>query len=861
MGSKQNELQGGHHMIRTVLVFCATCFWLQTSTASLNETSLTNSFPSIARADRAESILAEMTLSEKISVLSGDGAFSTPGIQRLGVPSLKMMDGPLGVRFGGYTAFPAGVAMASSFDPDLIEQVGAAIARDAKADGRNMLLGPCVEIARMPLSGRIFEAFGEDPYLSAQLTKSYVSGVQSENVIATTKHFAVNDQELMRMSVDSKVGERALREIHLLPFEAAVDAGTGSIMSAYNQLNGHYASENPWLLNKVLKQDWGFQGFVVSDWGATKSTLPSALAGLDIEMPWGTYFGTPLQQAVLSGLISEQVVNEKVLRILHTMEQVGLLDSNKSTLAQHNPEQKVQQDLALKAAQDGLVLLQNKDNLLPLRPNLQKLAFIGSAAMVARTGGGGSSFVHTDRKVSPMAGWQQRQSEIGGHLQATWTAGEVFAPDLTTVPESYLSHRSGSGSAAGLMAEYYENTDLSGKPAAVTIEKQISFSWDWGRPAGVSTNSYSARFSGSLTVPRSGNYELVFSYDDGLRVWVDDQLVHDDWKSHDGIQAVQFARIPLTLKSSVAHHLKIEYLQIDTLATLQMALREPDNKGILEDPLAVAVQLAKTSEVAVVFVGLGPKIESEGFDRASLSLPFGEDELITKVAAANPNTVVVVFSGTPILMPWKDKVKSILMAWYPGQEAGLAVSDALLGKVNPSGKLPMTFPESWAQNPTASTYPGDGITADYAEGLYVGYRYYEKKNLQPLFPFGFGLSYTQFQLSELKVKVLQSQSIDPLMEVTVMVKNAGLRAGAEVAQVYIAPENSKVDRPVQELKAFAKVALNPGESKAVTFRLSQRSFAYWNEALSQWTADPGSYEIRVGTSSQDLPLKETVTLQ
>ena len=818
----------------------------------------------VLKPTKAETILSKMTLDEKIYLLSGDGAFGTRPLPQLGIPALSMTDGPLGVRFGDYTAFPAGVGLGSTFNRQLVNEVSSAIAKDAIHLNRNMLLGPCVNVAHSPLGGRVFESFGEDPFLISELTRSYVRGVQSKGVIATTKHFAANDQEFRRMSSNSVIDERTLREVHLLPFEAAVEEGTGSIMSAYNKLNGAYASENEWLLNNILKKEWGFKGFVVSDWGATMSTVPSANAGLDIEMPWGTYFGAPLKDAVLAGLVPMSSIDEKALRILSTMEQFNLLGSAQ-VMKQQNYKAGVYQaqpDVALKAAHETFVLLKNDSQLLPLsEEKALKVAFIGSGANLVRSGGG-SSFVMRSRDVAPLAGFQQRLMENSkSRVQISHVDGEVFVPELPAINGKYLFHAEKGAKKSGLLVSFFENKDVSGSPKKITTSDYINYNWDWGLPEGVSTFTFSARFEGIVNVPVTGQYEFNLAYDDGARLWIDGKQVVNDWNFADGIQAVHFARIPVQLTAGKDHSIKLEYVQHDTLATLKLGLREPNASGVLENPVEQAVQAAKDNQVAVVFVGLGSKLESEGFDRNTMNLPFNEDDLISKVADANPNTVVVVFAGTPIAMPWKNKVKSILYAWYPGEMGGLALADILLGHVNPSGKLPMSFPVKFEDSAVAKTFPGDGIDAHYNEGVFLGYRHFDRSGVAPLYPFGFGLSYTQFKVDAIKAEVRSGRTIDPEVLVHVSVQNIGDRAGAEVVQVYVAPTGGTTIRPAKELKGFEKVILNPGESKIVSIKLNQRSFAYWDIKSHKWTVDPIAYQIKVGTSSDNLKVVDEVVLK
>jgi beta-glucosidase len=696
---------------------------------------------------RVDDLLGRLTVEEKVGMVSGETWMETHAVARLGVPPLKTNDGPLGVRYWsldsrtkpanfGTTAFPAGVAMAATWDPQMVEREGQAIAQEARALGRNMLLGPTVNIARLPQWGRNFEAYGEDPYLAARMAVAYVKGVQGEGIIATVKHFAANNQEFERNRVDVKVSERALNEIYFPAFRAAIqEANTGAVMSSYNKVNGLWAAENPYLLTDVLRKQFGFKGLVVSDWASTHTTVETANAGLDVEMPsaeslkgllsdptfvkagfmGGFMAPEKLLPAIKSGQVTEATIDEKVRRILHVMFTLGIFDRKDSdaTNIVDTPEQ---QAVARDAAVESLVLLKNAGSVLPLSVDgLRSIAVIGPNAAVARTGGGGSSLVAP--KIVPVPPLEALKARVGSRVQVAYALG------------------------CAIEAEAKEN---------------------------------------------------------------------------------------------------------DTPAARAALIKE-------------AVALARKSDVAVIFAGYSPDTEEEMTDR-TLSLPPGQDDLIQAVARANRRTVVVVYAGGPVLMdPWLPQVPAVLMAWYPGQEAGPAPVTVLFGDANPSGKLPVTFIKAWKDSSAYPNYPGENLTVNYAEGIYVGYRHFDKNKIEPLFPFGHGLSYTTFEYSDLKISPEEAGDGQPIT-VSLNVTNTGKVAGAEVVQIYVGDPESSIDRPVKELKAFGRVMLEPGETQTVTFTLNRDALSYYDETRKEWIAEPGLFDVEAGSSSRDIRLKGSFTL-
>jgi len=706
---------------------------------------------------RVADLLSRMTLEEKASMVGGAGWMETAEVPRLGIPSIKMADGPMGVRsWGGSsaitnakntplkvqsTSFPSGVAMASTWDTDLVQREGQAIAQEVKALGRDMILGPTVNINRHPLWGRNFEGYGEDPYLSSRLGVAYVRGVQGEGVIPAVKHFAANNEEFERRRIDEQIDQRTLHEIYLPAFKAAVqEAGAWAVMSSYNKVNGENASQNAPLLHGILRDEFGFMGFVVSDWLSTYSTAAPINAGLDLEMPGGKSASASIKRPgaegsgvsgiwltaenvlaeIKAGHITQATLDSNVSHLLRVIFASGLFDHPIKTLGEvDTPEQKA---VALQGATEAIVLLKNAGSLLPLdATKIHTIAVIGPNAPVARTGGGGSSLVAPKSAIAPLDGIRTR---AGNAVQVTYALG------------------------VGMAGEDPEQ---------------------------------------------------------------------------------------------------------DALETRAKLLKE-------------AVEIAAHADVAIVVVGRNARIESEGLDLKTMDLPAGQDELIAAVEQANPHTVVVLNTGNPVTMgKWIDNTPALLDMWFGGQEGGHALASILFGDASPSGKLPVSLPKKWQDSPAYGNYPGENLKVNYAEGIYVGFRYYDTRNVEPQFPFGYGLSYTTFKYSNLKVtgRLEFTGQSDPVRDdvVTLKVTNTGKRSGAEVVQLYIHDGHAKIDRPVHELKGFARVELAPGQSKTVQFNINRAALSYWSPDKKEWTAAPGAFEVEVGASSRDIRLRAPLVLK
>jgi beta-glucosidase len=808
---------------------------------------------------RVEALLAQMTLQEKVALLSGQDAWRTASVERLGIPSLTMTDGPHGVRANDpigerevspATSFPTGISMAASWDPELVERVGAALARETRALGCDILLGPCVNIVRTPLAGRNFESYAEDPYLAGQIGVAWVKGLQSQRVGASLKHYACNNQEIERMRGDSIVDERTLREIYLPQFETVVKkAAPWTVMCAYNRINGEYASQHHHLLTEILKEEWGFEGVVVSDWGANHTIFESVAGGLDLEMPGpALYYGRLLERAVQTWQIDEDAVTEAARRVLRMVAISGKLDD--APLPEGAVNTPEHQALARELAEASITLLKNAGDILPLR-DVETVAVIGPNAAECRIGGGGSSYLEPPYRVSPLEGLR---AKLGDAVEIGYAPGCDNFAELPGLPAGYFHRPDGEGQ--GLLLAFFNNTELAGDPVATQVTARIE-DWRIRAPGVVDTEAFSARWTGTLRVPMSGRYALKLRNAGTARLYLDGELVLET--AHDPEEAWlnQVAATARELEADRDYAIKVEFVKTPEVTSTGIYLQGA-YAPVPDDRQEQAVALAKDADVALIFAGMPKGFESEGHDRPDMKLPGGQDELIEAVAAANPNTVVVINAGAPVAMPWAAEVAGIVMAYYPGQEGGNAVANVLTGAVNPSGKLPVTLPHRYLDNPTAINYPGTREVR-YGEGIFVGYRYYDAKDVAPLFPFGHGLSYTTFEYSDLQAPARVQAG--ETFEVSVTVANTGDRAGQEVVQLYVADVVAAMARPPQELKGFAKVDLAPGERQTLTFQLDPRALSFYDPHQRRWIAEPGVFQVLVGSSSRDIRAKRAFTLE
>ena len=682
---------------------------------------------------QVDSIVKNLSLEEKIALLHGNSFFSSEGIPRLGITEMKYTDGPLGVREemnrndwggAGWTNdsalfFPAGSALAATWNPKLARRYGEAMGEQTRARGKDIILAPAINIIRTPLCGRNYEYLSEDPFLNVQITSPLIKGIQISDVGVSVKHYAINNQEKNREHADVYASERAIREIYLPGFKAAVDAGAYTFMGAYNKFRGHNLCENDYLVNQVLKEEWGFQGYVLSDWSAVKSTVNSALHGLDVEMGSGSqydsfYFAQPLLKAVQDGLVPEEIIDEKAARIVRVMLNLKKNDSTRLKGSLNTPEQS---QIIYDVASEAIVLLKNEHKILPLDINkIKSIAVIGENA-VRKHGAG------------------------------------VFG--------------------AGVKAKY-ETSPMEG---------------------------FKSRFGDKVDIKYTQGYEEKYHYDAAIF-----------WK----------------------HLMDIDYRPNDSL-------------------MAEAVSLAKTSDLALLVLGSTRNVESEGADRKSLKLPFGQEELIQAVVEANPNTVVIFVGGGPFDLNNTQKIcPAIVWAWFNGSETGNALADVIIGKINPSGKLPFTFPVKLEDSPAHAlgTYPG-GDSIIYKEDIFVGYRWFDTKDIDPLYPFGFGLSYTSFEYTDLNTDKQEYKTGD-IIETTLFVENTGDLKGKEIIQLYVKKLNSNVERPEKELKGFTKTELNSGQKGKVKININVEDLAYYSEEEMKWVVEEGEYEIFAGSSSRDI---------
>lgn len=806
---------------------------------------------------RAHAMLDKLTLQQKIELLGG--AQGTVAMPSIGLPQLKMSDASLGLRaWAPSTAYAGGVALAATWDPAFARELGQSLGKDARVRGVNFLLGPGVNIARFPIGGRNFEYLSEDPYLNAMLDVPYIEGVQSEGVVATVKHFALNNEENNRNTSDSEVDERTMREIYLPAFEAAVTKGhVDAVMDSYNLVNGVHATENAFLNVQVLKREWGFQGLLMSDWGATHSAVAAANAGLDLEMPSAWFMNAKnLLPAIQDGTVKVSTIDDKVLRLLRLDLRYGFSDR-----PQTDPEGSVysvaDRAVALRGALESITLLKNQGRLLPLDANrIKTIAVVGPDAWPAVTGGGGSSLVTAFDPVSLVTGIG---NFLGPKVQVLYSRG---LPQLADV----FHHTQWDGDVE---VERFSSHDFSGE-ARHSTQQDVAFGQrSDGRPDAVATHS--VRYTAIFKANKAGKYELIAS-----------ATKHDlFYVTVDGAQALErtisvsraLASGSITLRAGQTVKVVANYQPSSASSQFELAMAYgPD---LVTDD---ARRFASLADVVVVAAGFDSVSESEGYDR-TFALPWGQDDLINAMAEANPHTIVALTGGGGMeTQSWLDKVPALLHLWYPGQEGGTALAEILFGKHDPEGKLPVTFDRSWPDSASYAWYYPKGPATTliekgaygqpvknsithivYGDKLLVGYRYWTTVGKHPLFPFGFGLSYTTFRFSGLHVPA--TAEAGATVPVSFDVTNTGKVAGAEVAQLYVSDPSAKVDRPERELKGFEKVQLAPGETKHVTLELDARAFSYWDESAHKWTIDPGNFVIRVGDSSENTPLYSGLLLK
>jgi beta-glucosidase len=823
--------------------------------------------------EHIEKLFTKLSLHEKVALVSGSDCWHTASVERLGIARLKFTDGPSGARGEGITdgvsnCFPAGINLGSTWDNSLVTEVGNAIAMDAKEKGAHVLLGPTINISRSPLAGRHFECFTEDPYLSGSLAVAYINGVQSQGLSACPKHFVCNDSEYDRHRVSVEVDERALHEVYLLPFEMAVrEAAPLVVMSAYNQINGTYASSHSTLLREVLKKQWGFNGIVVSDWGAALETVNNAVGGLDLEMPGpAQVWGTHLISAIERGECDEAVLDDKVRRLLMLLDRAGLIEQHR--VCSETSSLKVEtKKVARKAATDSIILLKN-DGFLPLSKQCkQTIAVIGPNAANGQIQGGGSAQVYPRYKSRPLSALLALRSD--SEINIDYAEGcnnykYVPAPD----PKSIFQ----ADGKPGLRASYFLGTDFSGDPIKVTSEQRHSIPYfgAFGGELGaqVEKRSFCVRLEGKYVASVSGQYCFGLASAGESRLLLNGELIVDNWSEQvPGDSFLSFGstekRVVIELEAEATYDLCIEFrksYEFPPVSGVRYGILPLQEQDLIDS----AVALAEKSDTVILVVGTDSDWESEGSDRKSIHLPGRQNELIQHVCDVNHNVIVVLNTGSPVAMPWWDKTRAIIQAGLPGQEFGNALVDILFGEVNPSAKTSVTYPRQ-LEDTAIYTCPGENHQLNYDEGVFVGYRWFDRKGITPLVPFGYGLSYTDFNYNNLNCTT--SERPDARVQVDFTLTNSGVMDGAEVVQVYISHIDSPVVLPAKQLKAYTKVFLRAGEKKKVTLTLSENDFRYWNpndvdgETGVGWEYAAGDYIISIGASSADIRLQQTLGLE
>lgn len=778
-----------------------------------------------------DAVLASLTTQDKVALLAGADNWHTVAVP--GVPVLRCSDGPTGVRGTSWTgpasaSFPSATALGATWDPELVERVGQALGAEARSKSAHLLLAPTVNLHRTPIGGRNFECYGEDPVLTAHLAVAYIRGVQSQGVACCIKHFIANDTEHERMTISSEVDERTLREVYLLPFEAATrpldegGADVRAIMSSYNRLNGTYCGEHPWLLTTVLRDEWGWDGTVISDWFGTHSAGESLRAGLDLEMPGpARERGAALQREVDAGEVSQADLDRAVLRLLHLMAWAHVGEDDGSEITADSPATRA---VIREAACAAAVLLRNEHAVLPLARST-RVALIGPNAERGQVQGGGSARVRVNRPVGILSALQDRGIDV------TFAEGCRIAKRLPGVRGAFtVTFTGGDGH------QVVEDAD------------RLQFLWQDDPAEGISRTDFGAHIVGTFTPQQGGEWTFGMAAVGSAVLRVDGVTVVD-------LSVPQFGgtffgmgsheiRGTATLTAGVPVHIEVEYaLSSDgTLRGLQVGAEAP----VSGDPIEAAVSAAAAAEVAVVVIGTDADWETEGEDRTSMALPGRQDELVHRVAAVNPRTVVVVNTGAAVSMPWIDEVAAVLQVWFPGEEVGNAVADLLFGDAEPGGRLPTTLPKRLEDTPAFEHHPGRDGKTFYAEGAFIGYRWYEREGIAPSFPFGHGLGYTTFEIGAPSV----AGSIADGVTLTVPVTNTGDRRGSEVVQVYVEAPAGDPARPLRVLAGFARATLDPSESMDVAVWLPERSFSVW-AAEQGWHVPAGAYRLHVARSSVD----------
>ena len=802
-------------------------------------------------------LIQDLTLREKISLMSGFNSWYTNKIDRLGIPSIKMSDGPNGVRGDSNSGkssacFPCAISIGSTWDMDLINQLGIALGEEAKVKDVDVLLGPTINIHRHPLGGRHFESFSEDPFLTGKIATEYVKGVQSQDVAACLKHFIGNDTEYERHLVSSNIDEKTLREIYLLPFEMGIKEGNAQVvMSAYNKLNNIYCSSHKELLIDILKDEWGFDGYVVSDWGAALETEENAKGGLDLEMPGpGNVWGDQLFTAVSEGKVEEELIDDKVRRILNIANFSKRFENPTNKPEQSNNSEEHRR-LLKKAAASGMVLLKNND-LLPLKSNVKNLAIIGPNAKEAQIIGGGSASLKPHYQAHPLEAFQNK---LGDHTNISYAKGCHTHKFLPRVNEGFMDDKE------GFLVEYFEGSNfdenLLVKEHLIGNKFWVFEGFDKDVIAKFERPDISVRFSCAYTPDISGQHEFEIFGIGKARLFIDGEELIDNWtETSPGEAFFSFSsdskRALVNLIEGTTYQLEIRYKFEGNFPAIYIGCQAPDKVNLFDE----ALEVASAADQVILIVGTNSDWETEGNDRSDFNLPVNQNHLVEEVLRVNPNTLVVLNTGSPVKMPWADKAEAIMQTWFAGQEFGNALVDIITGEINPSGRLPTSFPKNIEDTPAFNSYPGKDLQMNYDEKLLVGYRWYDKKNIKTLFPFGHGLSYTNFEYSDLEVDVRATN----MASCKFSVRNTGQVAGIETAQCYVSFKTIDDSEPEKTLQGFSKIALNPNDESSIEINLNSRNFSSWNVAKRSWEVRAGSYEILIGSSAENILLQTTINL-
>lgn len=807
-------------------------------------------------------LVARLTLEQKVRLLTGADSWVLHAEGAVGLRSIVMSDGPAGVRGVRFDAanpsssLPCPIALGATWDVDLIEEVTTALGREARSKGVDVLLAPTINIVRTPLSGRGFECFSEDPFLTSRIAVAYVRGVQKSGVAATAKHFVANDSETERRTYDARIGEGVLRELYLAPFEAAIaEANVHLVMAAYNSVNGTTMTANSPLLHELLKGEWGFDGIVVSDWSATTSTAPSALGGLDVVMP-GPHgpWGDKLVAAVRVGIVPESVIDDKVARLLLLASRLGALNGSADGNGRHvaSPHAAlIDAGLVREATARSFVLLKNERGLLPISAgSVSKVALIGPNAVEPQLQGGGSVKVLAVTRPGLAEALRDAMDVSVSVHQGSLTSSTIAVPADGTIKDPITGR-------AGVRLEV---RDADGAVVYDAPHATSVLTWWDGLPEAVHMRGAEVVMRARYRAEVDGPHIIGAAGVGRVRIAVAGTVLAEasSLPPRDVVEALSRPpelRVPVQMRAGAETDVSVEFRPDSRFVTMRLGIAPHWEEERLVEQAAKA---AAAADVAIVVVGSASGTESEGYDRESMALPGRQDELVRRVAAANSSTVVVVNSGTPVLMPWADDVAAIVQVWFPGQAFGEALAEVLTGDTEPGGRLPVSMPRREADSPVLRAQPDNGNLA-YTEGLLVGYRGFDRAGTEPLFAFGHGLGYTEWQYESLTPETTEIEAGKDL-ELVVRVRNAGKRAGREVVQVYLEGPANDPSRPLRALAGFATVTALPGASAVARITVPARSFACFDESAREWVTPRGEYTLRAGRSSRDLRLQSKVVV-